>query len=105
MRRGHQRDLLPLRVAPLDPLEVRPDGRRAALRLPGRLGDQLADDRRAVARNVPEPIPVTGLVLTRNQPEIAADRLGMAKAVRIVHEGDHRFGRADAYPRDAAQLS
>src|SRR5262249_59305984 len=101
MRRGHQRDLLPLRVAALDPREVRPDGRRAALRLPGGLGHQLADHRRAVARNVPEPIPVTRLVLTRDQPEIAADRLSTSKAVRIIHERGPRFGRADTHSLDA----
>src|SRR5262249_56711051 len=56
------------------------------------------------ARNVPEPIPVTRLVLTRDQPEIAADRLSTSKAVRIIHERGPRFGRADTHSRDAAQL-
>jgi hypothetical protein len=66
MRRGHQGDLLPLRVAALDPLEVGPHGRWAALRLRGRIGDQLADDRRSLARDVPEPILVTRLVPARD---------------------------------------
>ena len=67
MRRGDQGDLLALRVAALDALEVRSDPRRAAARLPGGLRDQLADHRRAFARDVPQPVLVTGLVLAGDQ--------------------------------------
>jgi len=38
--------LVSLALAALDSLEVRPDRRRTALRLPRDLGHQLADDRR-----------------------------------------------------------
>src|SRR5262249_31777353 len=81
----------------LGSLEVRPDGGRAAQRLPSGLGDQLPNNRCSFARDVPEPILVTRLVLTRNKPEIAADGFGMAKAVRIIHECRHRFGRANTH--------
>ena len=40
-----------LALAALDALEVRPDRRRTALRLPGGLGHQLADDPPRVNRN------------------------------------------------------
>jgi hypothetical protein len=61
----HQGDLLPLRIIALGSLEVRADRRRAAERLPGGLGDQLADDRCPFASDVPEPVPLARLVLTR----------------------------------------
>jgi hypothetical protein len=47
----HQGDLLALRVAALDPLEVRPDRRRAALRLPGGLGGGWAPCNRATMQS------------------------------------------------------
>ncbi len=72
VRRRHQGDLLPLRIVAPHPLEVRPHRRRPPHRLPGRLGDQLADDRRPLARDVPQPIPVARLVLARDQPEVPA---------------------------------
>src|SRR5262245_39848853 len=103
--RGHQRDLLPLRIAALDPLEIRADRRRATQRLPGGLGHQLTHDRRARAGDVPQPVLVARLILARDQSEIATDRLGIAKAVRVIHEGGHRFGRADPHSRDATQLT
>jgi hypothetical protein len=65
--------------AELGPLEVRADRRRAPHRLPGRLGDQPADDRRPLAGDVPQPVLVARLVLARHQPEIPADRLGVAE--------------------------
>jgi hypothetical protein len=54
--------------------EVRTDSRRTAERLPGGLRNQLADDRcpPPFAGDVPEPIPVARLVLTRNESEIRA---------------------------------
>src|SRR6202043_2482507 len=69
------------------------------------LGDQLAHDRRAFARDVPEPIFVTRLVLARNEPEVPADRFGIAKAVWVIHECYHRLGSANAHSWNAAQLS
>jgi hypothetical protein len=101
--RHHKGDLLPLRVAPPDPLEVRPDGRRAPQRLPDRLGDQLADHHGPLAGDVPEPIAVSRLVLTRDEPEVSPDRLGIPEAMWVVDEGSHRLRRAGADPRDAPQ--
>jgi hypothetical protein len=86
MSGGHQRNLLALRVAALGTLEICSHRRRAAERLPRSLGNQSTDDRRAFARDVPEPILVTGLVLTRNEPEVPADRFGIAKAMGIINE-------------------
>src|SRR5262249_47740126 len=86
-------------------LEVRTRRRRSALRLPGGLGDQLAHDRRAFAGDVPEPILVARLVLARDQSEIATDRFGIPKTVRVIHERGYRFGRADSDSGDATQLS
>jgi hypothetical protein len=56
---GHQRDLFTVWVAALGTLEIRSHCRRSALRLPAGLGDQSADDRSALARDVPQPILVT----------------------------------------------
>jgi drug/metabolite transporter (DMT)-like permease len=63
-------------------LEVPADCRRTALRLPSGLRDQLADNGRPLARNMPELIPVAQLVLTKDEFEMPADRFGMAQAVR-----------------------
>jgi hypothetical protein len=52
---------------------------------------------------VPQPVPVAGLVLARQQPEVPADRLGVAEPARVVEERGHRLGRADADPGDAPQ--
>jgi hypothetical protein len=52
---------------------------------------------------VSKVILVARLVLPRNEPEVSTDRLGMSKAMRIIHEGADRFGGADADPRDASQ--
>src|SRR5262249_60943387 len=90
-------------VPPPPPLEVRPDRRRPPYGLPGRLGDQLADHRRPLAGDGPQPIPVTRLVLAGDQPEVPADRLGIPEAMRVVDEGSHRLGRANADPGDAPQ--
>jgi hypothetical protein len=73
MRGGHQRDLLALRLVALRPLEVRPHGRGATPRLPGSLGDQLADHWRALPCEMPEAVAVAGLVLARDEPEVAPD--------------------------------
>src|SRR5262249_39329383 len=100
---GHERDLLPLRVATLGTLEIRADGGRTALRLPGGLGNQLPHHRCAFTGNVPEPILVARLVRTRNESEIATDCFGMAKALRVIHERRHRFGGANAHSGNAAQ--
>jgi hypothetical protein len=55
-------------------------------------------------RAVPQPVLVAGLILARDQSETAADRLGIAKAVRVVHEGGDRLARAETHSGDTAQL-
>ena len=55
----------------------------------------LTDNRRTFTRYVPEPILIARLVLTRNESEVPADRFGMPKAMRIMHERGHRFGISD----------
>ncbi len=83
----HQGDLLALRIATLSTLEIRAHSWRTTQRLPGRLGDQLANDRRAFAGNVPQSVLVARLVLTRNQSEIGSDCLGMEETMWIIHGG------------------
>ncbi len=87
-----------MRVAALDPLEVGPESRRAAQRLPVRLGDQLAHDRRPLAGDVSQPVLVPRLVLARDQPEIPPHRPGVAKALRVINERGRRLGGAGANP-------
>src|SRR5262249_7199520 len=65
LRRRPRGVFLARRVAALAALEVRPPRRRAPPRLPARLGQELADDRRSLARDVPQPVPVARLVLAR----------------------------------------
>jgi hypothetical protein len=101
---GHQRDLLPLGVATLNPLELRPHGRRSALRLPGRLGHPLPDHGRACARAVAKSMLVAGLILVRDQSERGANRFGSAKPVRVTHEGGRRLSRTNAHSGEAPQL-
>ena len=93
--RRHQGDFLPLRIRTLGALEVSPDGRRPAQRLPGRLGQQLADDGRALAGDVPEPVAAAGLVRARHQAEVAADGLGVGKALRVIEERSDRLDVKD----------
>ena len=67
--RRHQGDIHPLRILAPGALEISPDGWRPAQRLPGRLGEELADDGRALTGDVPEPVPVAGLVLQGTRPK------------------------------------
>ncbi len=80
------------------PLEEGPDGGRPADRPPGGLGHQLADDRRALPGDVPEPVPAARLVPARDRPEVPADRLRIPEPVRVVDERGHRLGRPGADP-------
>jgi hypothetical protein len=77
----------------IDPLEVGTHGRRPPQRLPGCLGEQLADDRCALAGDVAEPAPRAGLVLARHEPEGPADGLGAAMGL------PHKFTSALANQR------
>jgi hypothetical protein len=101
VRRRHQRDRLPLWVVAPHPLEVRPHRRRPPKRLPGRIGEPLADDRRTLAGDVSQPIPVVRLILAGDQAEVPADRLGIPEAMRVVDEGGHGLRGAGAHPGDA----
>jgi hypothetical protein len=96
--RGHQRDLLPLRVVPLNPLKEGPHPRRPADRLPGGLGQEPADDRPALPGDVPEPVLLARLDLARDEAEVPAGRLGVAEPVRVAGERGRRLGRAGADP-------
>ena len=93
VRGGHQGNLLPLRIIPLSPLAIGLHGWRASLGLPGRLGDQLANHRRALAGDVPEPVPVTRVILAGHEAEVPADGLGVWEAMRVVHERGDPFRR------------
>src|SRR4029453_5071496 len=64
---------------------------------------QRAAARCALPREGPEPVPLARLVLRGHEPEVPADALGVAEAVRVVDERDHRLGRAGADPRDGPQ--
>src|SRR5262249_26665019 len=83
--RRHQGDFLPLRILALSAREVSPDGRRPALRLPDRLGQQLADDGRALAGDVPELVAAAGLVLAK-----ARGRSSGRRPWRWESGADHR---------------
>jgi hypothetical protein len=91
-----------LRVPVLGPLEERSHRRRAALGLPGGLGQELADDR-APAGDVPERVPVPRLVLARHRPEVVADGLGVREPVRVVNERGHRLGGSGPDTGDGPQ--
>ena len=60
--RRHQGDIHPLRILAPGALEISPDGWRPAQSLPGRLGEELANDGRALTGDVPEPVPVAGSI-------------------------------------------
>jgi hypothetical protein len=93
---SHDRDLLTLRIAALGSLEVR-HGRWvdgvALAKLPWR---PMPHDGGAFAGDVPEPILVARLVLTRSPSEVAASCFGLAKAMRTIHEGGNCLCGADA---------
>src|SRR5262249_23392410 len=98
------RRFLPLWILTLGALEVSPDGRRPALSLPGRLGQELADYGQTLAGNVPEPVAAAGLVLARHEAEVAAAGLGVRKAVRGIDERSYHLGGARTDARDSPQL-
>ena len=100
---GHERNLLPSRIRPADPLVERAQKHLTTDPLPGGFDDDVPHDGRTFPRDVAQPVRASRGVLTWHHPEVAADRVDTVKSVGVVNRGHHRPGRPDPDAGDRHQ--
>ena len=99
----HHGDLLALRIVPLHAVPEGADRRGEPAGLPHRFGQVVPYDRRALAGDVSQPVPVSRLVLGRHTAEVRADLFAVGEPLRVVEVGGHRLGRPQADTGDGSQ--
>lgn len=99
----HQRDLLVLRIVAPNTIKVRTNGGRSTLCLPGSFSNQATNNGCTFPRDMPQLVPVSGLVLAGDEPKLATNRFGIAKPIWIIDERRYRLRRANVDARDTLQ--